>query len=400
MDRLSSAGAVLLVVEGFRAERAGYLFPLLRSFFVQMKILVNRINLENAALSLANPVKETDRYEEECKEMYKQILSMLVSDRENVIFVCDTLTEPYERREAYLGAEYSIETNSVFLLRSRSLPIPRVTLGVSTVGDSMVEDIAERFRKTKHLEEKEGAGSLPEISFFGECQLKPSNTYVERLCVLLGNLRKRIVLYQRTKLSQGIYLYSKYSTLCLLHSGYTLFFSHRTAVLSLVLRILTRATVKKKWSIYFSAFQKTVLGKKKEGVRTQKIEQKYKKELRVFCERERITRIIHPGCEKSRDTTSQVLTVQKIEVPSLDFSPGVEEAVMERELLESLLLIEGFDKVLVLSTVPVIKTLLWHMRREQKEDPRQVSLIPYSVVKISVKGNEITEQKYYITRTE
>ncbi|OAG31860.1 hypothetical protein NEDG_00335 [Nematocida displodere] len=394
MDIWSGGKKTVVVIEGFKPDRATYLGGLFRSFFEHLNILVQHVNLEGLALSLMNPqYKGVVPSELQCREVFKHLVGM-VAEEENFVFICDTHTEPFERREGYFSSEYSVETNSIFVVETSKVPEIRENLGIKTTEPHIVE-ITEKLSKVSV-----GTGlsqTLSSASAIKKRSLRLKSRYVERVSVLLSDLRKRMVLYRRLKLSQGIYLQSRYSTLYLLHTGYTIFFIQSSAILLLISKILTRSTLKKKWSIYFCTHHRVFSGeKRKDGGRMLKSELKFKRELKQFCEREKISLVLYAGGDLARETLSCITAIPKIEVSALSMSS--EER--ERDMVESFLLLEGLDKTLVLSTPLAVKTLISHLKRKETEDAQKQAIPLHAVVKVTVKGTEVSEKRYFITRAE
>lgn len=388
---------LILVVEGFKQEKAGYLYGVFRSFFSHLGIIVHHINLENLALSLLSSEKrEGGPSEIECRDAFLYIISALIPEEEHFVFVCDSLTEPYERRERYFRSEYSTETNCIFVLEESKIADIRDTLGVCE--EEFSREIVAYFSRS--LQETNSTASMFSLStcYIKEKAVAQKKKYIERLCILLSSLKKRAMLYKKVKISQGVYLCSRYSTLYLLHSGYTVFFMYNTGIILLITKILSKITAKKKWCIYLSTYHRITSEEKKsrgkDSARSMKNELRFKKELGSFCEKERICRILYPGGEIGKETLSQITTIPKIEASSLLLSQ--ENKV--RDTLESLLLVEGLDRTLILASVSVVKMLICHIKRASIDETSKQLIPLHTVVKLSIKGPEVVEKRYYITR--
>ncbi|KAI5170740.1 hypothetical protein NEFER03_0199 [Nematocida sp. LUAm3] len=386
---------IVLLLEGFKQERANYLYGLFCSLFSHLKIIVYHINLEGMGLSLIHSQGTDGISEAQYREVFLHVLSLLTAENEHFLFVCDSLTEPYERREECFQGEYSIGVNSLFVLEIGEIPNLRESLGIPSEDNLFLLDILDRFSKiTVEIKPEYFSGDLSQIHSIKERVLSMKKKYSERVSVLLAHLKKRAMQYQRMSISQNIYLYSKYSTLYVLNSGYTLFYVEETPILQLVSKMLSKTTVKKKWSIYLCAFSRSYgsEGKKETGRALWK-EDLFKEALGVFCEKEKISKVMHPGNELGRETVSRVKGSTTIEANSLSFSPENRT----RDVIETLILLEGVDKMLVVASVPVLKVILCHLKKKKIQDTFTQSIPFHALIKVSIKGTEVTEKKEYIT---
>ncbi|KAI5181397.1 hypothetical protein NEOKW01_1591 [Nematocida sp. AWRm80] len=389
-----------VIIEGVKSDRANYLYSILKGFFTRLGVLICDVNLDGISMSILNPYyKGTTPSEIECREVFMQLLSMM-SVEENFIFICDSLTEPYERRELYLSSEYSTETNCIFILEHKNIPEISDRLGVPLTNEPVVKDICDRVSKIVFDDPKSSLVLSPIHAVRDKCLGLSKKKYTEKICILLAELKKRAIQYYKTKLSQGIYLFTRYSTLYLLHTGYTLYYTSRTPILSLVSKVLVNTTTKKKWSLYFSTYHKIAPAEKRDrrrdSTRSLKSEYRFKQELKTFCEKEKIGRILHPGTEVSKETLSQVINVPKIELPSLILPKDSSS----KQILEILVLLEGLDKTLIISSVHSIKTILACVKKTPPAEMHKQTVPLHAIIKLTVKGVEITEQRHFITRGE
>lgn len=396
---MESGGAskrIALIVEGFKQDRAKYICGVLQAFFRHLGMLVHSVSFEGLALSLLNPqYKGVAPSEMECRDAFLHLTAMAGQTGEQFIVVCDTLTEPYERREAYFSKEYSVETNAVFILAGRELPEVRAALGLKPEGDPWVAEITSKFAKISQAEFEGAVEPVTLSAPLKEAGSRGQKKYLEKICMVLSDVKKNLILCRKVKIFQGIYLHSKYSTLYLLHTGYTVFYTVQSPVLQLVAKLASKLSQKKKWSVYLCAHHRPETEGKKEVARLLRSEGRFRKELKTFCEKEKI------GCgmyasEASKSVLSGVAGIAKIEAPVL----ALGSADTSRDLLESLLLVEGLDKTLVVSSPAAIKVLLAYLKRTGTEEVRKQLAPAHTVIKISVKHTEVEEKRYFLAHPE
>ncbi|KAI5192838.1 hypothetical protein NECID01_2096 [Nematocida sp. AWRm77] len=383
---------IALIIEGFKQDRANYIYSLFKSFFEHLNMLVHHVNLEGLSLSLLNPqYRGVTPSEAECKELFSYLGAITEQSSEQFIMVCDTLTEPYERREAYFAQEYSVETNSVFILECKELPEVREDLGLKPEDNLHVKDIVGRFAKICLFESEESLPSSTLGASLKELCKDREKKSLEKTSILLSTIKKNLIMHQKAKIFQGIYLHSKYSTLYLLHTGHTVFYVVCSELLHLVTKILAKISLKKKWSVYLCPHYRPDQESKKEVVRVLKNEAMFRKELKIFCEKEKIGCALYSN-DMYRGVLSGIEEISKVKASVLSMSSHNKT----RDLIESLVLIEGLDKTLVVSSPLIIKTLISYIKRTSTEDILKQTAQVHSVIKLSVKGTEVEEKRFFL----
>lgn len=391
----------MILVEGFRPDRSLYLYDVLRTFLNYLSLEADGINFESlhfSALSSGSTRASIYSQEKQFKDMFLLLASMLREDAGNFLFVCDSRTGFFERRRDAFCSYYDVSTNFALVVEipgSFFLEIEDVP-GLRTTHDAAIQEITERLGRAGVRSQ----ASRPALRYLREkyVLIDSKGSFMERTCGLLSDLRKTFLLYDSVHLPLDIYLSSHHSSLSLTEMGYTVFYSQHTPVLPLLLRLLARTNTKKKWTIYFCTYAQTqaskekAISKRKDSVRITKSELKFKRELKFFCESEKITRVIFPGNEQSRETVSLVANAVKIEARPL---AGERRT---KELIESILLVEGMDKTLVVSPASMMRALICYIKRKGVEEARKQAVPMHTVVKLAVKGADVKERKYFLTK--
>jgi len=385
-----------VIVEGFRQDKSEYIYHALRCFFGPLGLVLHHVNLEGLSMSLLNPhYKGASPTELQCKESFAHLSSLISSEAENFVLVCDTLTESYEKRGDFFSADYSVDSNSVFILEKKEVPEPRPALGIVHKDEGVVREISNRFSKISvDVQESWIEPSLPCIQPLKEQISHMKKKYMERICVLVGEIKKRAVMYKQVKIFQGIYLHSRYSTMSFLNTGYTLFYMEHTPVLSVLTKILSKLVVKKKWVVYFCGYQKSE-AEKRETPKTLRHEEKFRRGMKTFCEREKIGAVIYSDAF-AKGVAQEMEEVVKIEAPSL----ALDGRNGTRDLSESMLLVEGLEKTLVILPASSAKILISYVKRLWAEENFSQSVPQHTVIRISVKGTEIEEKKFPIVQAD
>jgi hypothetical protein len=373
-----------VVAEGFGQEHSRQLRHLLKTFLEYLSLKVDEVRFDPASL-IAGSSSAGSAEAKHFKDAFMKIRSIVNSPEDSFLFIYDSKSGFFERRRDVLSAHHNLSVSFVFIV-SLPKPFPFETRG----RDERV------FPGAMDGIEKEEGGAAMKLLREKHRLSQGNRSFVERASRLLNDLARTLLMCRQVHLPLDICLSSQHSSLNLVELGYTLFNSKYTPVLPLIIRLLSRTTTRRR-SVYFCTYQAGVprgrIEARRDSVRTTKNELRFRRELKHFCESEKIIRIVLPGNESSRETVSLVGGIPKKEASFL-LGGG------KREVMESLLLVEGADRTLIISPSGVMRMLVSYVKRWEAGEERRQSAPLHAVIKITVKGTEVKEKRFFLAKVK
>ncbi|KAI5192347.1 hypothetical protein NEMIN01_1961 [Nematocida minor] len=333
---------VIIIIEGIKEEIARYLFKSLKYLFQQRNQLVASLEMEGLSISLLNPnYNGISPNELKCRECFIKI-----SKAKRIIL----LNEIEHRREEYFTAEYSTETKYVLVVQE---PGDETGYAAQYAGneDAMTANSAHSMVST----ENEPVSSTQSIQIGGHVYRHCKN-YKEKLLVLLCMIKKAIINCNKLRIVNKLFLLTRFTSLCVINSGYSLFFTADAQALE-VLRALLQS-IKSKYVLFLFSGMCAVNILQAHGI-TQIIKTKNK--------------IINTAIKGRTQSTPVHIT----EIESTD----------PQSILAA---VESMEKVLLVADVHTIRAVVKYVKKEDAD----VKISHTTLIKLSVRGTEVTERKY------
>lgn len=388
----------MVLFDGFKSDRSHYLRDTVLTFLNHLVLEVEAVQfggLTSAIVSLASSKSSLYSQARRARETFEFLMAAVKEGSDNFILVTDTKTPFFERRRDAFSSPHCVSMNFGITVK-----VPK---GFTCEIESSTESLYDLFVKNRPSDPSAHEGSTPSpLQYIHEKHtlINGKKGFTERITELLSDIKKMALLNNMLHVPLDIYLRGEHSSLAMREVGYTLFYSRYSQVIPLLLKVLVKTTTRKRWTIYFCTYAQNGAAAEKRrdarrgSIRLTRSELKFRRELKFFCESEKITNIVSPGNELSKETVSLVANAQRTD------SALLLGANSERDVLEASLLIEGMDKTLVVGPVPMIKALICFVKRRRPEDRGRQIVPVHSVVKITVKGGEITEGRVPLTKTK
>ncbi|KAH9387394.1 uncharacterized protein NEMAJ01_2290 [Nematocida major] len=328
---------IVVLIEGIKDEIAKHLFRALRFTFHRKSILAGCLEMNGLAISLLNPnYNGVSPNELKCREYFIRI-----AKSKNVLLINDI----EYRREDYYTAEYNTDTKYILIIKDTS------RAGPAHLPRSLSNEALQSMDSTHIYNGNSPMEGSEYYTMYTHCR-----NYKEKLVVLLCNIKKSLLSCHKLRVVHKLYLLTRYSNLCVLNTGYNVFYKSSCDVLEKVSALLH--SMKNKYTLFIYT-----------GGQAESIVKKHS-----------ITDVIVISA-KGKDPGSPIQSKPGLNIVKIEIPVRIENILAE---------IEKTAKSLLICDVSVAKTLIRHIKREETETKLGRNVL----VKLMVKGFEVTEKKY------
>lgn len=317
---------VVIIIEGIKEENAKYLFRAFRYVFQHKNALIEYLEMDGLSISLLSPnYNGISPNELKCREYFVRLAKTT-----NIVLI----NEIEYRREEYYTAEYNTDTKYILIVKDHKLQ--------QETEDALNECTTQ-----------ESAQRMPINNY---ALLSTCKNYREKLLVLLCTLKKNILNCFNCKIVHKLYLLTRYSSLCVLNTGYNLFYTVECSTVERIRSVLS--SMKSSYTLYLFT-----------GPSFMNIVKKYN-----------IVNIIRVKNRK----INHALNAENMNMIEVENTPD--------NLVDIIGRIEKMDRALLLGDIATVKALVKYIKKENVD----IKITNNILLKLMVKGIEVAEKRYEV----